>query len=166
MKDTVVTHNILSCALGSYAASGLAGGKSPLGLPSWAPSWTCAAKLGCPAALGRHFGLPGRTCTQFWPPTWRPSASPERPGAPRTLNFARRYGTLATFSKIGFCAPQVLLECLLAALGAFLGAFWAQLGASWASLGLNLALQTGLQAQLGPSTVIAQLRIHSEIAYD
>ena len=60
------------------------------------------------------------------------------PGVPRTLNFVRRYGTLATFSKICFFAPRVLLDCLLAALGAFLGAFWAQLGTSWAPLRLNL----------------------------
>ena len=58
--------------------------------------------------------------------------------APQTFNFARHYSTLATFSKIACFALQVLLDCLLAALGAFLGAFWTQLGASWAPLGLNL----------------------------
>ena len=131
-------YHTFSCALGSYGPSRVADLTVALGLPSWAPNWTCAAQLGCQGALERQVGLPRCTWTPFWAPTWRPSASPECPGAPRTLNFARRYGTLATFSKIGFCAPQVLLDCLLAALGAFLGAFWAQLGASWAPLGLNL----------------------------
>ena len=60
------------------------------------------------------------------------------PRAPRTFNFARRYGTFCTFSKSVFCAVQVLLDCSLTALGAFLDAFWAQLGVSWPPLGLNL----------------------------
>ena len=31
--------------------------------PSWAPSWTCAAKLGCQGALARQVGLSRRTWT-------------------------------------------------------------------------------------------------------
>ena len=103
-------------------------------MPSWAQLDLCF-----------QVGLPSCTLAQFWAARAHLYASLASnlasqclPRAPRTLNFARRYGTLATFSKIGFCAPQVLLDCLLAALGAFLGAFWAQLGASWAPLGLNL----------------------------
>ena len=57
---------------------------------------------------------------------------------PRITNFARQYGTFCTFSEIAFCALQVLLGCLLAALGAILGAFWVPLGASGASIELNL----------------------------
>ena len=60
------------------------------------------------------------------------------PGASRTSNFARQYGTFCTFSKIAFCALQTLLDCFLAGHLALLGAFWTQLGASWAPLSLNL----------------------------
>ncbi len=131
-------YHILSCALHSYGGSEVAGGQSPTWAPSWAPSCTCTAKVGCQAALGRQFELPRRTWTPFWAPTGLQLGLQVLPRVPRTVNFARQYGTLATFSKIGFCAPQMLLDCLLAALGAFLGAFWAQVGRSWAPLGLNL----------------------------
>ena len=131
-------YHTFSCALNSYGSSEAAKLPVPLGLPSWAPSWTCTAKLGCQVALGRQVGLPRRTLKEFWAPNGLQLGFQVPPGVPRTFNFARQYGTLATFSKIGFCASQVLLDCLLAALGPVLGAFWAQLGASWAPLWLNL----------------------------
>ena len=108
-------------------------------LPSWAAKKHLGANLGCQGALGRHFGFQlGSNLASRCLPEYL-----------RTFNFARRYGTLATFSKMGLCAAQVLLDCLLAALGAFLGVFWTQLGASWAPLGLNL----GSQGRLPGSSV-------------
>ena len=107
-------------------------------LQSWAPSCTCTAQVDCQAALGRQSGLPRRTWAPFWFPIELQLGLHVPPGVPRTLDFARQYSTLATFSKIGFCASQVLLDCLLPALGPFLTAFWAHLGASWTPLGLNL----------------------------
>ena len=104
------------------------------------------AKLGCQGALGRQVGLSRGT----WVPSWAAKAHLDAilgfnlvpkflPKAPRTLNFARQYDTFWTFSKIAFCAVQVLLDCSLAALGAFLPAFWARLVVSWTPLGLHLA---------------------------
>ena len=108
-------------------------------MPTWAPSWAAlahlGAKLGCQGALGA--------------PSWAAKAhlgailssnlvSKCLPGVAQTLEFARQYSTLATFSRIAFFAAQVLLDCFLACLLALLGVFWAQLGASWAPSGLNL----------------------------
>ena len=132
-------YHILYCALQSYTGSRGAELKRPPWAPRWAPSWTCTAKLGCQEALGRQFGLPRRTWTPFWLPTGLQLGLQVPPGVPRTVNFARPYSTLATFSETDFCASQVLLDCLLAALGPVLGAFWAPLGASWAPLWLNLS---------------------------
>ena len=75
-------------------------------LPSWAPNWTCTANLGSNLAS-----------------KWLSRAL-------QTFNFARQYGTLATFLQIGLYALQVLLDYFLAAVDTFLGAFWAQLGVS------------------------------------
>ena len=46
--------------------------------------------------------------------------------------------TRTQIQEIAVCALQVLLDCLLAALGASLEAFWTPFGASWVPLGLNL----------------------------
>ena len=61
---------ILYCAVQSYRASRVAGWKTPTWASSWAPSWTCTAKLGCPGALGRQVRLPRGS----WAPSWTAKA--------------------------------------------------------------------------------------------
>ena len=65
-------------------------------------------------------------------------ASKSPPRVPPTPQNHAPVHTRTQIQQIALCALQVLLDCLLAALGTSLGAFWAQLGASWATLGLNL----------------------------
>ena len=108
------------------------------------PTW--AAKLGCQGALGRQVGLQ----SPLGLPSWTAKAPMDAilgsnlaskclSRAPRTSKFARQYGTLATFSEIPVFGLHMLLDCFLAALGAFWDASWAPFGLSWAPLGLNLA---------------------------
>ena len=102
---------IFLCALSANRTSKLdlycqVGLQVGLVLPSWAPNWTCTANLGSNLAS-----------------KWLSRAL-------QTFNFARQYGTLATFLQIGLYALQVLLDYFLAAVDTFLGAFWAQLGVS------------------------------------
>ena len=128
-------YHIPSSAIGSHGRSKPAGRTVALVLPSWAPSWICTANLGCPGALGRQVGLPRHTWTPFWAPTGLQLGLQVPPGVPRTVNFVRQYGTLATFSNIGFCALQVLLDL--------------PFGTSWALLGHLLGSTWGLLAPLG-----------------
>ena len=104
-SNLVYIYHTFSCALGSYGPS------RPAGLtwmPSWAPSWTCAAKLSCRAALGRQVGLPRCTWTHLGAILSCNLASKCLSRALRTSNFASQYGTFRTFSKIAlkYESPQ------------------------------------------------------------
>ena len=105
--------------------------------PTGPPSWTCTAKLGSKLDLCCQVGLQIGLVLPIWAPTWTCTAdlgsnlaSKRLSRGLQTFNFARQYGTLATFLQIGLYALQVLLDYLLAAVDTFLGAFWAQLGVS------------------------------------
>ena len=115
-----IVYHILSCALQSYAGSEVAQLKSP----------TWAAKLGSKLDLYCQGGLPSCTLAPSWAAKAHLDAilasnlaSKCPPGAPPTPQNHAPVQTRTQIQQIACCAPQVLLDSLLAALGAFLGAF-------------------------------------------
>ena len=95
------------------------------------------AKLACPPGLlglpgpqyclpGPQYCLPGPQYCLSWPPGLLhvPPRALQVPlqSAPTPQNHVPVH-TRTQIQQITFCAPQMLLDCLLAPLGAFLGAF-------------------------------------------